>query len=75
MRTVAGPEAFAAATSSRAAPICSRAFCAICLANGGMNLPPAHVVAYLDPARNVFAVIGYDSVWCYRYKKAEEEKK
>ncbi|HOX08939.1 MAG TPA: hypothetical protein PK280_21265 [Planctomycetota bacterium] len=28
------------------------------------------VVGYLDPARNVFAVIGYGKVWCYRYKKA-----
>ncbi|MCK6475139.1 MAG: hypothetical protein L6R28_25735, partial [Planctomycetes bacterium] len=27
-------------------------------------------VAYFDTARNVFVVIGYDSVWCYRYKKA-----
>ncbi len=30
------------------------------------------VVAYLDPARNVFAAIGYDKVWCYRYKQAKK---
>jgi len=27
------------------------------------------VIAYMDTARNVFVVIGYDKVWCYRYKK------
>lgn len=27
-------------------------------------------LAYMDTARNVFVVIGYDSVWCYRYKAA-----
>jgi hypothetical protein len=27
------------------------------------------IVAYLDPERNVFVVIGYDAVWCYRYKQ------
>lgn len=27
------------------------------------------VVAYMDPARNVFVAIGYGRVWCYRYAK------
>lgn len=27
-------------------------------------------LAYLDPVRNVFVVIGYDDVWCYRYKRS-----
>lgn len=27
-------------------------------------------LAYFDTARNVFVVVGYDSVWCYRFKKA-----
>lgn len=29
------------------------------------------VISYLDPARNVFVVIGTDKVWCYRYKRAD----
>lgn len=28
------------------------------------------VVAYLDPARNVFVAIGYGRVWCYRHKRS-----
>lgn len=28
------------------------------------------VLAYMDTARNVFVVIGYDAVWCYRYRKS-----
>jgi hypothetical protein len=27
-------------------------------------------LAYMDTARNVFVVIGYNNVWCYRYKRA-----
>jgi hypothetical protein len=27
------------------------------------------VLAYMDSARNVFVAIGYNSVWCYRYKR------
>jgi len=27
------------------------------------------VLAYMDPARNVFVVIGYNKVWCYRFRK------
>ncbi|MEQ8791478.1 MAG: hypothetical protein RIC55_34765 [Pirellulaceae bacterium] len=29
------------------------------------------VLAYFDPPRNVLVVIGYDSVWCYRYRRAK----
>jgi len=29
--------------------------------------PKERVLAYMDPARNVFVVIGYDKAWCYRY--------
>ncbi len=32
------------------------------------------VLGYMDPARNVFAVVGYDKVWCYRYKKSDAGK-
>jgi hypothetical protein len=28
------------------------------------------IVAYLDPARNVFVAIGYGRVWCYRYQRS-----
>jgi hypothetical protein len=31
--------------------------------------PRERVLAYLDPARNVFVVIGYDEVWCYRFRR------
>jgi hypothetical protein len=27
------------------------------------------VLAYMDEARNAFVVIGYDDVWCYRFKQ------
>ncbi len=29
-------------------------------------------LAYFDTARNVFVVIGYDKVWCYRFKTAKK---
>lgn len=32
--------------------------------------PKERVLAYLDEARNVFVVIGYDKVWCYRYRRS-----
>jgi hypothetical protein len=31
--------------------------------------PKERVLAYMDLARNVFVVIGYDEVWCYRYSR------
>lgn len=31
--------------------------------------PKERVLAYLDTLRNVFVVIGYDHVWCYRYRR------
>ncbi len=32
--------------------------------------PKERVVSYMDPARNVFVVIGYGKVWCYRHTRA-----
>lgn len=29
--------------------------------------PKERVIAYMDLARNVFVVIGYGKVWCYRH--------
>lgn len=34
--------------------------------------PKERVLAYLDPVRNVFVVIGYDAVWCYRYRRERQ---
>jgi hypothetical protein len=31
--------------------------------------PRERVLAYMDPARNVFVVVGYDDVWCYRHRR------
>lgn len=31
--------------------------------------PKERVLAYMDTARNVFVVVGYDEVWCYRYRR------
>jgi hypothetical protein len=31
-------------------------------------------IGYLDTARNAFVVVGYDKVWCYRYKVAKKDK-
>ncbi|MCG3181387.1 MAG: hypothetical protein BIFFINMI_03775 [Phycisphaerae bacterium] len=32
------------------------------------------VLAYMDTARNAFTVVGYNSVWCYRFKRADAAK-
>lgn len=32
--------------------------------------PKERVIAYMDPARNVFVVIGYGKVWCYRHSRS-----
>ncbi len=32
--------------------------------------PKERVIAYMDPERNAFVVIGYGRVWCYRYRRA-----
>jgi len=31
--------------------------------------PKERVLAYMDTLRNAFVVIGYDHVWCYRYRR------
>lgn len=37
--------------------------------------PKERVLAYLDPARNVFVVIGYGRTWCYRYRDQPAAKR